>query len=114
MDPTNKYFGYSFINKAQFERLGYDTDFDKLVNQHEYYNCNAETGTYCAYYVEVKTDDIVKITCYDKTEYLSREVAIKKYTQAIAMSEGSEQDRYVNIYLGLVSGLSEVSDEDQI
>lgn len=26
-------------------------DFDKLINEFEYYNCNNETGRYAAYYV---------------------------------------------------------------
>lgn len=26
-------------------------DFDKLINEFEYYNCNNETGRYTAYYV---------------------------------------------------------------
>lgn len=26
-------------------------DFDKLINEFEYYNCNSETGYYTAYYV---------------------------------------------------------------
>ena len=112
MNPTNKHYGYGFINKKQFEDLGYDTDFDKLVNQHEYYNCNAETGKYCAYYIESKPVDIVKITCYDEEEYLSREAAMEKYALAMQMSDGSERDRYVNIYTGLIQGLTEVSDEE--
>ena len=27
-------------------------DFDKLVNEFEFYNCNRETGKYMAFYVE--------------------------------------------------------------
>lgn len=30
------------------------TDFDKLVQLYQWYNCNAETGKYVAFYVEVK------------------------------------------------------------
>lgn len=26
-------------------------EFKTLVDEFEYYNCNSETGTYCAYYV---------------------------------------------------------------
>lgn len=29
-----------------------DDDFDTVVNCYEYYNCNAETGKYCAYYLK--------------------------------------------------------------
>lgn len=27
-------------------------DFDSIVNEYEYYNCNYELGYYCAYYVK--------------------------------------------------------------
>lgn len=26
--------------------------FDRIVSEYEYYNCNAEVGYYCSYYVE--------------------------------------------------------------
>ncbi len=29
--------------------------FDALCNHYEYYNCNAETGSYIAFYVETET-----------------------------------------------------------
>ena len=55
--------------------------------------------------------DLVKITCYNRTETMEREDAIAKYVEAMAWSDGSERDRYVNVYLGLISGATEVSDE---
>lgn len=55
--------------------------------------------------------DLVKITCYGKTETMERKDAIAEYTEAMAWSDGSERDRYVNIFLGLISGTTEVSDE---
>lgn len=29
-----------------------DEDFEKTVNSYTYYNCNAELGKYCSYFVE--------------------------------------------------------------
>ena len=55
--------------------------------------------------------DLVKITCYRRTEVMERKDAIAKYLEAMAWSDGSERDRYVNIYLGLISGEKEVSDD---
>ena len=55
--------------------------------------------------------DMVTITCYGKTEQMSRKDAIGKYLECIAWSEGSERDRYTNIYLGLISGETNVCDE---
>ncbi|MFA5324477.1 MAG: hypothetical protein WC373_17505 [Smithella sp.] len=54
--------------------------------------------------------DIVTITCYKQTEKMERKAAIEKFLDGMANSEGSEQSRYVKIYLGLISGLSAVSD----
>lgn len=28
--------------------------FDRIVSEYEYYNCNAELGYYCSYYVKAK------------------------------------------------------------
>ena len=55
--------------------------------------------------------DIVKITCYNRTETMERADAIKFYTEGILCSDGSEQERYATILAGLVSGATVVSDE---
>lgn len=31
-----------------------DRDFDTMVGEYEYYNCNAETGRYAAFYREIQ------------------------------------------------------------
>lgn len=31
-------------------------EFDKLVNEYEFYNCNSETGKYTAFYIPTKND----------------------------------------------------------
>lgn len=55
--------------------------------------------------------DMVTITCYNRTETLSRKDAQNKYLEAFLWSDGSERERYANILIGLQMGLSEVSDE---
>lgn len=54
--------------------------------------------------------DMVKITCYGKTETMERSKALDFYREAIACCEGSERDRYMTIFIGLMDGLAEVSD----
>lgn len=58
--------------------------------------------------------DLVKITCYGKTEVMERQKAIKLYTECISASEGSEQERYIRIFEGLKEGLDNVSDEETL
>ena len=55
--------------------------------------------------------DKVKITCYGKTDVMERSKAIRFYRDCMDNSEGCERERYVNIFLGLIDGLTEVSDE---
>ena len=55
--------------------------------------------------------DMVTVTCYGKTEKMSRKDAMKFYLECMMMSEGAERDRYTNIYLGLISGETNVCDE---
>ena len=55
-------------------------------------------------------DDIVTITCYNRTEKMVRRNAIKFYGEAIECCEGSERDRYVKIYMQLMSGAMECFD----
>lgn len=56
--------------------------------------------------------DIVTITCYNRTERLQREVAVKKYLEAMTCSEGSERERYCKILGELMQGKKICSDED--
>jgi hypothetical protein len=52
----------------------------------------------------------VKVTCYRQTETMTRGEAIREYYEAMLYCEGSEGERYTNIYLQLMEGLTEVSD----
>lgn len=55
--------------------------------------------------------DIVSITCYGKTERCERKKAIAFYLDCMRNSEGSERDRYTNIYLQLLDGEKNCCDE---
>lgn len=57
----------------------------------------------------------ITITCYGKQEiWESREEAKAFFLQAMAGSDGSEQQRYTNIYLQLCMGMNECSDEEDV
>jgi len=48
----------------------------------------------------------VTVVCYGKTTYfITREAAENEYLEAMAMSEGSERNRYTEVYLQLKEGL---------
>lgn len=50
--------------------------------------------------------------CYGKKDtWQSREEALAFFLQAMVGSEGSEQERYSNIYLQLCLGMTQCSDE---
>jgi len=54
----------------------------------------------------------ISITCYGQTEvWTSREKAKAFYLKAMAGSEGSEHERYSNIYMQLCLGLCVCGDE---
>lgn len=57
--------------------------------------------------------DIVKVTCYGTTKEYERQDAIKKFLEGMMFCDGSEKERYTNIYLGLIQGYKEVSDGEE-
>jgi len=55
---------------------------------------------------------LIHITCYGETEtWTDREQAKAFYLEGMMNSEGSERDRYTDIYTQLCEGLTECSDE---
>lgn len=54
--------------------------------------------------------DMVTITCYSQTETMERGKALKKYLEAMRCSEGSENERYQQIYFQLLDGETECYD----
>lgn len=55
-------------------------------------------------------DDTVIITCYNRTEQMTRRDAIAFYFDCMINTEGSERDRYTNIYEMLMLGYAECHD----
>lgn len=49
-------------------------------------------------------DDLVTITCYNKTRQMSRQDAMRFYFEGMMSCEGAEQERYANIYTQLRLG----------
>lgn len=62
--------------------------------------------------VKQSNDDLVEITCYGETEKRRRKEALDFYYDCMLNSDGSERDRYTNIYLQLKAGLKKCSDEE--
>lgn len=58
--------------------------------------------------------DIVKVTCYGRTETMARSKALEKYFEGMMMCDGSEKERYTNIYCQLQQGLTNVTDTEVI
>ena len=54
--------------------------------------------------------DIVTIHCYNSTERMTRKAAMAKYLEGMVACEGSERDRYTNIYCKLADGYVECDD----
>lgn len=64
---------------------------------------------------ETKENDTFTITCYGETETYpesKREEMKKFYLDGMLECDGSERERYANIYVGLCYGKKEISDEN--
>ena len=55
-------------------------------------------------------NDEVVIVCYGKTEKMSRRDAMIKYHEGMVCCDGSERERYTNIFLELLEGRKVCSD----
>jgi hypothetical protein len=61
----------------------------------------------------MKKSDYIITICYGQEEkWSNREQAKKEFIEAIANSEGSEQERYFNIYMKLCDGEMICTDEN--
>lgn len=57
-------------------------------------------------------EERITTICYGKVDtWTSREEAKAFFLQAMAGSDGSERERYTNIYIQLCMGMTECSDE---
>ena len=54
---------------------------------------------------------MVEVTCYGTTKLYERQQAIREFRIAMQVCEGSEKERYANIYCGLARGENKISDE---
>lgn len=57
-------------------------------------------------------DDIVTVTCYGKTEQMTRRKALAEFLDGMRCCEGSEAERYSTIYFQLLDGAMEASDQE--
>lgn len=57
-----------------------------------------------------KKVDLVVVTCYGKQKIWERKEAMEFFLEGMACCEGSERDRYVNIYYQLARGAKEARD----
>ena len=39
------------LNKEEYIDKNYENDFDKIINNFEFYNCNTELGKYTSFYI---------------------------------------------------------------
>ena len=63
---------------------------------------------------EFEVLDSVTVTCYGETKvWDSRKEAVDFYLSAILNSEGSENQRYIKIYIDLMLGKKECSDTEE-
>ena len=60
---------------------------------------------------EKQMKERVKVICYGKMERMTRKEAIDKYFDGMMCCEGSEGERYKNIYCQLMLGEKTASDE---
>jgi len=61
----------------------------------------------------MKINDIVTITCYRQTKTMHRQQAIAEYQEAMLCCEGSEAERYSNIYFQLLEGRKHCCDASE-
>lgn len=83
---------------------------DDVGTIHVHWDCGSSLGVV---YGEdsCKRLDSVKVTCYGEEKvWDSRADAIAFYLEGMTMCEGSERDRYTNIYLRLLEGCTECED----
>jgi len=55
-------------------------------------------------------NQMVSVTCYGKTERMTRARALEKYSEGASVCDGSEAERYSNIVMQLLDGETECYD----
>lgn len=83
---------------------------DDIGTIHVAWDCGSSLGVVYGK-DECKLLDSVTTICYGKRKvWDSREEAIREFIAAMASVEGSQRDRYTNVYINLMSGLSVCGD----
>jgi len=83
---------------------------DDIGTIHVRWDCGSHLGVVFGEDACKKLDS-VKVTCYGETKLWDNRVdAVKFYLEGMAACEGSERDRYTNIYLQLLEGRTECED----
>lgn len=59
-----------------------------------------------------KLKEVVTIICYGQKETKTRQEAIDDFYEAMLCSEGSEHERYENIFFQLMNGKMECNDQE--
>ena len=62
----------------------------------------------------LKMNEQVTIVCYKQEEKMTRKAAMKKYFEGMLYCDGSERERYANIYEQLVMGYTHCTDEERL
>ena len=57
-----------------------------------------------------KLNEQVTVTCYNKTEKMTRRKALEEFYEGMLCSEGSEHERYETIFFQLLEGKKVCSD----
>jgi len=60
--------------------------------------------------IQIKCKDPVQVTCYGETKTWEREDALKFFLDGAYFCDGSEAERYLNIYYQLIHGAKEAHD----
>lgn len=61
--------------------------------------------------INIKCSDPVKVTCYGQTKVWERKDALDFFLEGAWQCDGSEAERYFNIYYQLLHGAKEAVDE---
>ena len=48
---NNVWIQHIKLNKEEYIEKNYENDFDKIINNFEFYNCNTELGKYTSFYI---------------------------------------------------------------
>ena len=71
---------------------------------------NNKNNTTMIKFTKKEMNEIVSITCYGRTERMTRRAGLEKYSEGASVCDGSEAERYSNIVMQLLDGETECYD----